>query len=273
MRWVDLRQPPVDGRSPLNHAEFGPDGRWFVTSGEDGIARVWDTRTHRELHTLRHGAHISSMAVDPQGRRIATIGYDVVLVGENVVPVRIWDAESGSELPPLEGAITGNSLQFSRAGDRLLAASRAGIHVWDTRSGRLLVRTRALRGALPVAVFDPTRRLIASADGSETVTIWDAQTGEPLHELKHDSAVGTVCFTETGEEVVTGGKDGRVSIWSVKSGALRMRLGDPADPLFGGVDSLGGVGSLAINPRAPQVVAGTGGGMLAAWDLQSGALL
>lgn len=261
MRWIDLRQAPLDGKAPLTQGEYAPDGSWFVTAGGDGIARIWDARTGRELRRLHHGAYISSIAVDPSGKRIATIGYDVAL--------KMWDAQSGSELPRFEGASPGQSLQFSPAGDRVLAASREGVRVWDARSGQLVAQAGAhrWRQAALLAMFDPSGLVIASTGNEGTVTLWDARTGDPLHLLKHESKVNAIRFTAAGEELVAGQGDGRITIWNVKEGKARTTLGTSDE------SPLAGIHSLAIDPASPQVVAGTMNGVLKGWSLRDGASL
>jgi WD40 repeat protein len=260
MRWADIRLPPLVGHDgPLTAAEFTPDGSRLVTASEDGTARVWDVMSRKVLHTLKQGDSIRALAYNPQGSRIATIGIHS--------PVKIWDAASGKELPALERASTGNTVQFNRAGDRLLAAGEEGIRVWDTHSGRLVAQTRFFPTALVTATFNSKGSLIASADGSDTVSIWDAQTGKLLQSLLHKSDVRNVCFDRSGDEVIAGGEDGAVYVWNAKSGTFRIRLGEPSEM------SVGSVFSLAVSPEGSYLAVGTDDGTVSVWDLLSGRLL
>lgn len=258
MRWVDFRLPPLGGHNgPLTAAEFAPDGSRFVTASDEGTAQVWDVSTRKVLHTLTHGSGISAVVYDPQGLRIASIGYDD--------PVKIWDVASGKELPALERAATGGTVQFTRAGDRLLVAGSDGIKVWDTQSGHLVAE---IPERVRTATFDPKGLVIASVDDSDTAVIWDAQTGKRLHTLNHVSRrVYAVCFDRAGHEVITGGDDGAVYVWGVKTGKLRIQFGEKNESLHGRVSRL------AISPQESHLATGTTDGTVAVWDLPSGRLL
>ena len=63
---------------------------------------------------------------------------------------------------------------------------------------------------------DGTHVVSGSADG--TARVWNAGSGELLHELKHDGPVSRVAFSPDGGRVLTASSDGTVRVWNVASG-------------------------------------------------------
>jgi WD40 repeat protein len=58
-------------------AAFSADGRFVVTGGEDGIARVALTATGRTVAVLSgHGDDLATVGFSPDGRRVVTAGRD-----------------------------------------------------------------------------------------------------------------------------------------------------------------------------------------------------
>ena len=77
-------------------AAFSPDGLRLLTVSRDKTARISDSKSGRELATLRgHRDYVSGGDFSPDGRRVVTSSLD----GE----ARIWDAETGKSLVTLTG--------------------------------------------------------------------------------------------------------------------------------------------------------------------------
>src|SRR5262249_11759169 len=60
----------------VHAAEFSPDGKWALTCGGDGVARLWDVATGKEVRQFKDGdmpvviGHFS-----PDGRRVLTVSH------------------------------------------------------------------------------------------------------------------------------------------------------------------------------------------------------
>jgi WD40 repeat protein len=119
-----------------------PDGRRIVSGSEDGLVKVWDAATGREL--LSFGGHtqfIMAVAFSPDGGRILTGGGQW---GEGKHPgdVRIWDAVSGRLLLDLQGhEYCVWSVAFSADGQRIVSCAGDWTHgpgeikVWNAATG------------------------------------------------------------------------------------------------------------------------------------------
>src|SRR5207247_2027628 len=82
---------------------WDPRGTRLAGTGRDGIVRIWDGSTGRELATLEPADETpgspftfswNALAWHPDGPRVASSGDDS--------RVRFWDAAGGAELPPLD---------------------------------------------------------------------------------------------------------------------------------------------------------------------------
>src|SRR5207245_4744146 len=71
-------------------ARFSPDARRLAWACLDGVVKMWDTTTGRQLFDLQSNTHNSnSVAFSPDGQRIAVAGFDGT--------VRIVDGSTGRE--------------------------------------------------------------------------------------------------------------------------------------------------------------------------------
>jgi len=99
----------------------------LVTTGEDGVVRVWDADTLEWKATLRgHLQGTWSAAFSPDGRRVATGGH-----GREAV--KLWDPEVGSEVATLRGeGAKFFRVRFSPDGRYVAAVARGGaLHLWE----------------------------------------------------------------------------------------------------------------------------------------------
>jgi WD40 repeat protein len=72
------------GRKDLTCCAVSPDGRLLVSGGEDGILRVWDPASGKEVRQLRgHQGSIVSVAFAPDGKRLLSSSADTTVL--------LWD--------------------------------------------------------------------------------------------------------------------------------------------------------------------------------------
>jgi WD40 repeat protein len=144
------RWDAADGRqlwktdTRASHLAFGSDGKTIAAAGNyDHCVHVFDATTGHALSSLQgHATKTASVAVNPDGRRMASCADNVV---------KIWDAASGQELLSLQDPQRHfKTVAFDPTGNRLVGAGYRGmVRVWDARPASAAVRTeRAAAGLL-----------------------------------------------------------------------------------------------------------------------------
>src|SRR5258706_2933554 len=110
---------------------------------------------------------------------------------------------------------------LSPDGQKVLTASRAGTHVWDAQSGRLL--TEHLIDSTYHSVepeFSPdSRRVLGVAGTQGSARVWDVQTGLPVTALmEHSGEITSAHFSPDGARLVTSSYDRSARVWDAKAG-------------------------------------------------------
>jgi WD40 repeat protein len=108
----------ADARS-INALTFSPDSQVLASGGMEGLARLWDPATGRQIRQLTgHNAAITDIHFSPDGKYLATASLDRT--------TRIWDAADGKEL--LRYQLPDNVLgaYFTPDGQRVVVVPQTG---------------------------------------------------------------------------------------------------------------------------------------------------
>jgi WD40 repeat protein len=99
----------------------------FDVGRSAGRLRLWELPAGREILNLHgHAQPLMCAAFSPDGRRLATCGYDQTVI--------IWDLTTGRELLTYRGgpSLLAACLDFSPDGRHLAAGANGIVRIWDT---------------------------------------------------------------------------------------------------------------------------------------------
>jgi WD40 repeat protein len=215
-RFQNLHDPGLTASLSANGAvlamrENNDDGQ-----NPSSFIQLWDTVANRELRRLNvreaQRLGIVNIALSPDGKQLAVcdVGATIKLVEtETGKQLRKFAARSG----------TGALLSFSRDGKRLAAATRDGVvQVWDPAAGKLLVQAKGQSCPCFGVAFTGVSDVLAAGLRFQSVLVWDVSSGKVRGpDRGHQAAVTAVAFLESGNRIISVGRDG-IRAWSAATG-------------------------------------------------------
>jgi WD40 repeat protein/tetratricopeptide (TPR) repeat protein len=135
---------------------FSPDARFLVTGGIDGVIRLWDARTGREVRNTAHSSPIWSVTFSPKNGQY-------ILTGDMESNVIMWDTATGKPVRRFVGnSSTPATVNFSPDERLILSGGFDGSsRIWDLVTGEELCRMVSFPDGTWVVV-DPDGRFDAN---------------------------------------------------------------------------------------------------------------
>ena len=156
--------------SAINFAAFLPDGARVATGSHDAYTtEVWDVASGRLLETLETGGLGSGIALSPDSKRIASIGWDTVTVHDLATGKKMFAFSIGTRHVAL------SSIAYSPDGKRIITGEEMGYaRVWDATDGAMLFGLNPYDPNSPLSRPGPARpieHVAMSVDGSRILTV------------------------------------------------------------------------------------------------------
>jgi WD40 repeat protein/serine/threonine protein kinase len=213
-----LGQGPLLAASVLFPRRIPLNQPFTYTNDKPAEVGVWETATGRPAGpALKVGSDISSVALSPDGSRLATAAYTRnPEKGFEGGPPQVWDVARGKELYQLKLSNSGLGLAwhvtFSPDGKWVLASLTTGlgeVGLWEAATGKQ-IHTLSHRDSsgfrivgLDHAAFSPDGRWVVTACGDRIARVWDVATGRPVSLMQHQDHVHHVAFSPDSRRVVT----------------------------------------------------------------------
>ncbi|MFL5943624.1 MAG: hypothetical protein ACJ75L_10215 [Gaiellaceae bacterium] len=197
---------------------FSRDGHLLASGSYDRTARIWDARTGRLLHVLRHHGYVLDEDFSSDGGTLATSASD----GGGYV----WDVATGQRELLLVGA-TGPApaVAFSPDGSEIALTSTDRVaRLYYSNDGRPLAPLAGHGGFVTSVEFDPSGRTVATGSSDGTARLWEALPLGTLRTIDQRSSAVQALFAGRRPVSVTG-REARVL---TKSGRVLQRLTMPA---------------------------------------------
>jgi WD40 repeat protein len=236
--WSALTAEPIG--EPMRHGEeqvisaiFSPDGSRVLTTGTDGVVRLWDGNTGAVFMALSQEGATYSAQYSVDGRLIYTWDDG---------GVQFWDAITGQavdaplEMPGIAGAVA--------------SSDNARLVTWD-RDGRLLIQdmgtgaelgpSKVHEGGFSNAVIAEMSGVVVTGEGSKVTRLWSLDTGEPIGEpIVNDGGYGPPVISDQARRLLTWTYLNSAQLWDLQTGELLDDEVARAGELEGGVFSPGG---------------------------------
>jgi WD40 repeat protein len=192
---------------------FLPDGHTVAGELESGGIKLWDARTGEVKKAFAQDAETGSIAeVSGTGDVLAEISGDET--------VRVWNVGTGTrvELPSTNGpavavAVSGNG--------QVLAIGYANqIQLFNVSDPKLQPIGAPIQGHVVGITLSFDGKLLAGATAQGDVQIWSREDGLLQKHFPAGFGVSTMRFAPQSDVLALGGKDGRLSLWKLQSGAM-----------------------------------------------------
>lgn len=196
----------------------------FVTSGwEDGMVRSHavgcaDPADDGQLLWRIPNAHkggVSSLALAANQRFIVSGGGDGL--------VRVWELRSRELISDLKQHTMGIT-QVALYNDDVHALSCGrdrSFVCWDLRRETRVSSHTQRMGTINALALTKDQSLVITGGQERRITYWDLREPEPLQAIfpaHGDSEVTTLDTSHCGKYIVSGGADGLVKVWDIRSG-------------------------------------------------------
>lgn len=247
-----------------------------------------------------HSRWVTTVAVSPDGQRLASAGLDdaikvwnletgellltlkghtkpvnslaispdgqILASGSDDHTIRLWNLSTGALLQTLAGHSRDVKSVFIHSNGQLLAsgAEDRTARLWRLGTGELLQIFSNLAGMIRAVAISPDAQTLASGGLDNQIKLWNLKTGELIRTLtkSHYSSVNAIAFTPNGNIVISGSKDKTIKLWN-------LGTGDVLRTLTGHADS---VNTLALSSNGKLLVSGSSDMTIKLWNVETGDL-
>lgn len=207
--------------APVFHADIDNTGTRVCTSSLTEQPSLWDARTKHHIAYLPHEDKVWSAIFSPDGKLVATSGYD----GR----ASVWNSVDGTKVATFEhpDKIVGWTV-FSPDSKLLLTLSQveadlsSEIRLWDIEKGEPKVPVMKQPHYVFQSMFsrDGKRVYTVSDDGS--IWTWNAETGTSIGEpLRQEETLTSFGLADDEKTLIAGAPVGVVSFWNLPESKRR----------------------------------------------------
>lgn len=229
-----------------------PSGSHLLSSsGFDSTVLLWDVASAEAPTVLTAHRGANALACSPDGRFLATGGWDGRVV--------LWN-EAGERTVLVRHDHWVRAVAWSPDSARLASCGEDGrVHVWDLGAPHLTSRLIGHVGAVRGVAWSPDGRL-ATAGDDRRVLLWQPAAGRPDEPA---APVIRIATSPDGALLATaGGWREPFQVWDAATGNATALFHDP-------FDDAADVLAVAWAPAGRRIATGGGYGIVRMWDLDA----
>ncbi|KAI0007441.1 quinon protein alcohol dehydrogenase-like superfamily [Xylariaceae sp. FL0662B] len=158
---------------------FHCEGKWMVTSSEDGTVKIWETRSGTIQRSYNHGSAVNDVVIHPNQGEIISC--------DRGGSVRIWDLAENNcshDMMPEED-VSVSSVTVASDGSLLCAATNSGnVFVWqltqENERTKLepVTQFSAHKEYITRILLSPDVKKLATCSADHTAKIWEVTSVE-----------------------------------------------------------------------------------------------
>jgi WD40 repeat protein len=213
----ELRKCELPKNEPPTYISWDPrdNGKFAAVVAEDNM-HIFDAHTGKEVETLKH-YWPSKVVYSPDGKSLASAGSGPT--------IRRWDANTGKEINPDSTSHQGGISAVAVSPDgKYVASGGEDLRLWDAATHKLL-RKIDVKGGVTCLALAPDSKTLAAGGRDRIVRIWDAGTGNLIHELKgHKHALCGLAFSRDGKLLASGDVQATVRVWDPQLGMQQQAI-------------------------------------------------
>ncbi|HKQ73771.1 MAG TPA: protein kinase [Blastocatellia bacterium] len=230
------------------------DGKRIITGTADGVTKLWDFQTGRELARWksRPGGVLFSRLSGDDRKLFAGFSDGAVIVRDLATKREQTIFDQSKPLILCEMSPDGGKLVKAWEGT---TAS-----IWDATTGRETATLIGHTGLVRAAAFSPDGETVATAGEDRTIKLWNAASGDELATLNgHTERIYDLEFSSNGQFLASAGGDGAVKLWDVKTRQeIRSLNGHPI------------AGTMRFSPDGAKLLISGLDGAVILWDVATG---
>ncbi len=209
----------------VRQALVSPRGDRVLSAGADGLVRIWNLADGKPVQSIRaHKDGVAGLALTADSGRIVTAGADSA--------ARVWDwakmpanqaagKEIGKALVTMPLPAKALAVTVSPNGQRIaVAVAGEKVALFEAGTGAQWLTIEEMPARVLSFLAD-NRTLLAA--GGQAVRLEDVNVQGAWK--VHDGGAAAVAYHNNGAQVLTGGADKTVKLWTLATGKLERTFG------------------------------------------------
>jgi WD40 repeat protein len=194
---------------PVTGLAFSGNGQLLISCGKDKTLRFWNPANGQSLGVIgAHTAEVRGLAVHPNNNALYSAGGDGSLKFWTLPPVasKALGAAHGDAVTALAISGDGNSI--------VSGSSDKSVRLVNAANGQLIREFKGANAGVESVALSPNGALIAAGTADKRLLVWQAKDGQLLSNLS-SSSTAHVAFHPGSNQLLTGGSDGALKLWTV----------------------------------------------------------